>query len=322
MPSNTGFQGIDVRQTANQLVFRTFWTKSAGAALETLATVTISIFELQSDGTLKTFEFAAGGNQFTFQSGAVTTAAANMTLQKGNNNTLDTGIRTYSLAILTGFTKGAIYLVQCNDPSADVQWQTREFQFGSAQGDLTLDNHNNLNSNSHDAGGNAITSGAIPAAAAGANGGLPTVDSAGKVPAKMGSSDYAGNTVQTGDPYARIGPTGSGLTSLAPASTALSTAQWTNALANLLSVLAGHDPGGTLATSSALASVSANITACQALLRCDEYIDTGVNPWARVKMQENSGGIGTGTELQRQKLYDVNGAALVSTTVVVGEAHE
>jgi len=56
----------------------------------------------------------------------------------------------------------------------------------------------------------------------------------GKVAATMGSTDYTGNTVQTGDAYARIGATGSGLTSLAPSATALSTAQWTNARAALL----------------------------------------------------------------------------------------
>ncbi len=42
---------------------------------------------------------------------------------------------------------------------------------------------------------------------------------------------YTGNTVQTGDSFARIGATGSGLTSLAPSSTALSTATWTGTLA-------------------------------------------------------------------------------------------
>lgn len=45
---------------------------------------------------------------------------------------------------------------------------------------------------------------------------------------------YTGNTVQTGDSFARIGATGSGLTSLAASSTALSTAQWTNTLATNL----------------------------------------------------------------------------------------
>jgi hypothetical protein len=45
---------------------------------------------------------------------------------------------------------------------------------------------------------------------------------------------YTGNTPQTGDSFARIGSTGSGLTSLAPSATALSTAQWTNTLATNL----------------------------------------------------------------------------------------
>lgn len=45
---------------------------------------------------------------------------------------------------------------------------------------------------------------------------------------------YTGNTPQTGDSFARIGATGSGLTSLAPSATALSTANWTNARAGYL----------------------------------------------------------------------------------------
>lgn len=45
---------------------------------------------------------------------------------------------------------------------------------------------------------------------------------------------YTGNTPQTGDSFARIGATGSGLTSLAPSSTALSTATWTSARAGYL----------------------------------------------------------------------------------------
>ncbi len=47
---------------------------------------------------------------------------------------------------------------------------------------------------------------------------------------------YTGNTPQTGDSYARIGATGSGLTSLAPSATALSTAVWTGALATAIGV--------------------------------------------------------------------------------------
>lgn len=59
---------------------------------------------------------------------------------------------------------------------------------------------------------------------------------------------YTGNTPQTGDSYARIGATGSGLTSLAPSATALSTATWTGTLATNLGTLASHDPGATLAS--------------------------------------------------------------------------
>lgn len=61
---------------------------------------------------------------------------------------------------------------------------------------------------------------------------------------------YTGNTVQTGDSFARIGSTGSSLTSLAPSATALSTVQWTNTLATNLGTLASHDPGATLGTST------------------------------------------------------------------------
>lgn len=53
-----------------------------------------------------------------------------------------------------------------------------------------------------------------------------------------------GHTPQTGDAFARIGATGSGLTSLAPASTALSTATWTNAKAAFLDAAVSSAGGG------------------------------------------------------------------------------
>ncbi len=51
------------------------------------------------------------------------------------------------------------------------------------------------------------------------------------------------STAQTGDSFARIGATGSSLTSLAPAATALSTVQWSNALATLLGGFVFTVPG-------------------------------------------------------------------------------
>lgn len=65
---------------------------------------------------------------------------------------------------------------------------------------------------------------------------------------------YTGNTPQTGDSYARIGTTGSGLTSLAPSATALSTAVWTNTIAGRIDVTLS-----TLGTSAQLVKVLAAI---------------------------------------------------------------
>ncbi len=79
---------------------------------------------------------------------------------------------------------------------------------------------------------------------------------------------YTGNTVQTGDSFARIGSTGSGLTSLAPSATALSTAQWTNTRAGYLDNLNTGVPVSTL-SSTALASIwdrlTANITTASSI---------------------------------------------------------
>lgn len=69
----------------------------------------------------------------------------------------------------------------------------------------------------------------------------------------------AASVNQTGDSYARIGGTGSGLTSLAPAATALSTATWTGTRAGYLDNLSA----GAVATAAALATV-------------DDFVDTEV----------------------------------------------
>lgn len=115
---------------------------------------------------------------------------------------------------------------------------------------------------------------ALPTAAPAAAGGLPTVDAAngvklsvgtaagqvnasgGKVPATMGATDYSGNTVQTGDTFARIGATGSGLTSLAPAATALSSATWTPGRAGYLDYL---NVGGAVASHADATSLATQI---------------------------------------------------------------
>lgn len=129
----TDFKGIDVRATGARLVFRASLKDATGAKL-TSGTTTYRLYELQDDGNLLSYDF----NDNTFKATALTTASASMTHQQGNNDTHDTGIWTAALATLSGFTAGAIYLVQVNNSSAAPTDQEREFQFGSAQGDLAV----------------------------------------------------------------------------------------------------------------------------------------------------------------------------------------
>lgn len=166
-------KGVDVRQTSTAIVFRAF-LQTSGGAKETSGPANLALYELQSDGSLKSYDFFDN----TFKVSMLTTPTAAMTHQKGNNGTVNTGVWTYALATLTGFAVGGMYFAQVNDALASPTDQTREFQFGSAEGDLTVDSHNNLNANAHDTGGNSIAAGAIPAAAAGAAGGAAIVGSA------------------------------------------------------------------------------------------------------------------------------------------------
>lgn len=131
--ANTGFKGIDVRQTGTALVFRAFMQTSAGAK-ETTGPVVVSLYELQSDGTLKSYDFADN----TFKTTALTTATLALTHRQGNNSTVNTGIWSAALATLTGFTVGGIYFAQFNDTLASPTDQTREFQYGGAEGDLAV----------------------------------------------------------------------------------------------------------------------------------------------------------------------------------------
>lgn len=112
---------------------------------------------------------------------------------------------------------------------------------------------------------------ALPDAAAGANAGLPVLSVSGTTLGYTVTTltTYTGNTPQTGDSFARIGGTGSGLTSLAPSSTALSTAQWTNARAGYLDNLSAAPPTvsqiWTTALTESYAADGAAFTAAQAL---------------------------------------------------------
>lgn len=67
---------------------------------------------------------------------------------------------------------------------------------------------------------------------------------------------YTNDTPQSGDAFARIGATGSGLTSLAPSATALSTTTWTGARAGYLDNL---NVGGAVASHADAATIDADV---------------------------------------------------------------
>lgn len=127
-------QGIDVRQTTGHLAFRAFLQDSLGAIV-TSGTTSLYLYELQSDGTLKSYDWSDN----TFKTLALTTETQALTHRTGNNNGTNTGIWTYALTTLTGFTKGGIYFARVKNVGATPTDQMREFQFGLEQGDNTAD---------------------------------------------------------------------------------------------------------------------------------------------------------------------------------------
>jgi hypothetical protein len=129
----TGHQGVDVRATPNRLIFRALLQNSAGA-LVTAGTTSLYLYEVQDDASLKSYDF----NSNTFKSTALTTETASMTHRQGNNSTTDTGLWTYALTTVSGFTATAIYLARVKNTGASPFDQVREFQFGGAEGDLQV----------------------------------------------------------------------------------------------------------------------------------------------------------------------------------------
>lgn len=151
--SNVGFRGVDIRQTANQLVFRALLQDTAGAIVTT-GTTSLYLYEVQSDATLKSYDF----NSNTFITTALTTETLAMTHRLGNNSTTNTGLWTVALATLSGFTVGGIYLARVKNTGASPTDQCREFQFGGAQGDMVV------TSNALEAKTVAMSAGVITAA--------------------------------------------------------------------------------------------------------------------------------------------------------------
>jgi hypothetical protein len=131
--TNTGFSGIDYRQSGTALVLREALQLADGSAAVS-GTATVRLFEVQSDGTYKTFDFT----NHTFTAGAVSGSdTATMTHQQGSNGSFDMGTWTYPIASLGGFTRGATYLQFSRHDSSDAPTIAREWVYGGP-GDLTV----------------------------------------------------------------------------------------------------------------------------------------------------------------------------------------
>jgi hypothetical protein len=129
-PTNTNLKGVDVRQTANQIVFRQMLTDSSGNIV-TAGPTSIYLYELQNDGGIRAYDFTR--NQFTVNS--LVSPSATMSQQMAAGGTLATGLWTYALTNPTALTPGTVYLTQINNSNASPSWVVKEFQFGNAQGD-------------------------------------------------------------------------------------------------------------------------------------------------------------------------------------------
>lgn len=203
----TGHKGIDVRQTGNRLAFRCLLQDSAGAIV-TSGTTSLYLYELQDDGTLKSYDFSDN----TFKTTALTTATAAMTHRTGNNGGTNTGLFTYVLSTLSGFTAGAVYFAAITNSGAVPVQQVREFQYGSAEGDLVV--------TAAGTGLGAVQSdlmrmlGTLLTEAGGAGRLAAAISTWGNVATPVAT---AAGVNQTGDSYARVGAAGAGLTALGDA---------------------------------------------------------------------------------------------------------
>jgi hypothetical protein len=123
--------GIDVRQTGTALVIDALLQDSSGVIVTT-GTTTAKLYEVQSDGTLKSFDWS----DFTFKTTTLTTETQALTVRTGNNGATNTGYWSFALTTLTGFTVKATYLILVANSGAFPPTQMRKFQYGSAEGDL------------------------------------------------------------------------------------------------------------------------------------------------------------------------------------------
>jgi len=118
------FEGIDIRESGDKLLFDALLQDLAKSPVTT-GTTSLYLYELQADGSLKSYDF----DDDTFKATALTTETASMTHRTGNNGTTNTGLWTYALTTVTGFTPGGIYYARVKHGTEEVD-DFRKFQYG------------------------------------------------------------------------------------------------------------------------------------------------------------------------------------------------
>lgn len=119
--------GINIRQTADRIVFRSALRDSGDAKVIT-GIAELRLYCLQDDGSLLMFDW----DDFTFKT-TPTTALVSMTHQVVNAT--NTGLWTHTLSNVLAFTVGKVYIEEVSHSSASPQDQDRAWQWGGVEGD-------------------------------------------------------------------------------------------------------------------------------------------------------------------------------------------
>jgi hypothetical protein len=148
------FKGIDVRATGDRIVVRALLLDSSGAKVTT-GSASLYLYELQQDGSLKSFDF----RDKMFKTVACAQETLALAHQTGNGGGTNTGIWTAAFEVEqqlessssgesassesspadeTPLTPGSVLIARVNHASASPAWQAREFQYGGDQGDLPM----------------------------------------------------------------------------------------------------------------------------------------------------------------------------------------
>jgi hypothetical protein len=125
--------GINVLKSGDRIVFEIDLYDDVGAVLAG-GTTLMYLLEVQNDGTLKTYDFSDN----TFKTTTPAAATQALTHRTASNGTINTGIWTFALTTLTGFTVGneyIIFVVNANSSPGSVK---KKFLFGGTDRDTPV----------------------------------------------------------------------------------------------------------------------------------------------------------------------------------------